>query len=154
MDYTQVELPALCVVGIAVRTRNAHGQSHKDLGELWTRFYREKIADRISDRDGEDLLCVYTDYEDQAHGWYTTILGYQVPEPSPNLGLDLVAKTIAASKYHLYVSTGTLPDCVQQTWLRIWQEANSRSYVADFDRYGPGAFSADLGRVETWLGVR
>ncbi len=153
MEYALVELPILQVVGIAVRTRNAHGQSQKDIGELWARWYKEKIADRILAKSDDDILCVYYDYEDQDRGWYTCVLGCQVQGPEPDAPTGLLVVTLAASKYRLYVSTGTIPDCVQQTWLQIWQEVDCRSYRADFDRYGPEAFGPGQARVETWLSV-
>lgn len=141
------------VMGIAVRTTNQNQQAQTDIGALWQRFFGENLLSRIPGKISEDIYCVYTDYETDANGPYTTILGCKVASLQ-GLPEGFVGKTIPEATYRLYRSAGKLPDCVLATWGQIWQALIERSYLADFDVYGPGSQDPNHAVVETYLSVR
>ena len=66
------------VIGISIRTVNAEGRAVTDLGALWGRFYAEKISMRIPNKADDDIYAVYTDYDLDHEGAYTTIIGCKV----------------------------------------------------------------------------
>ena len=148
----EITLKEFLVVGISVRTSNQNGQSKKDISELWDRFMREDIASKIPHKENGDIYCIYTDYESDFMGPYTTIIGYKVASIE-NLPEGLIVVTIPASKYNIYKSTGKLPYCVLQTWKEIWESEIKRKYLADFDVYPADAFSSENPVVETYLSV-
>ncbi len=74
----QLELEDFEIVGIAVRTTNQNGQAEKDIGTLWENFYKDESIAKIEGKISEDLYCIYTEYEKDHLGAYTTILGYQI----------------------------------------------------------------------------
>ncbi len=152
MQVENVALEEFNVVGISVRTSNRDGQSKKDIAELWGRFMGERIGDKIPHKVNEDIYCIYTGYESDYMGPYTTILGYKV-NSFENVPATLTTKIIAVSSYNLFKSTGKLPDCVLNTWMEIWQSGIKRKYLADFDVYPPDAFSSANPVVETYLSV-
>jgi predicted transcriptional regulator YdeE len=152
MNFEIITLGEFRVAGISVRTSNRDGQSQKDISELWGRFMSENIATKIPNKASESLYCIYTDYESDFMGPYTTILGYKVNSVE-NLPDGLIAKTIAASTYNLYKSTGKLPYCVLNTWKEIWESDIKRKYQDDFDAYPPDAFSSENPVVETYVSV-
>jgi predicted transcriptional regulator YdeE len=145
-------LETIYIAGISVRTTNQTGQSGADIGSLWQRFFSEDITSKVSNKVSEDLYCIYTDYESDHTGAYTTILGYPV-EKRIRIPENLVLVSIPAGTYRCYTSEGTLPDCVFATWQHIWQTATNRSYKADFDVYGPEAHDRNNARVQTFLSV-
>jgi predicted transcriptional regulator YdeE len=140
------------IIGISVRTSNANGQAQADIGELWGRFFNQNRISQIPDKISEDLYCVYTDYESNFEGPYTTVLGCQVAslEYIPD---GFTGVTFPAANYQVYTSQGKLPDCVGQTWNYIWQNARNRKYTADFDVYGPEAQNPESATVKTYLAV-
>lgn len=152
MHFENVALEEFRIIGISVRTSNQNGQSKKDISELWARFMSENIAGKISGKVNENLYCIYTDYESDFMGAYTTILGFRV-NSIENIPEEYTVKTITASKYALFKSTGKLPDCVLNTWMDIWKSEIKREYSADFDVYPPDAFSSENPVVETYLSV-
>ncbi len=152
MNFEEVTLEELSVVGISVRTTNQKGQSQKDISKLWSKFMGENIAEKIPNKVNDNIYCIYTDYESDYMGAYTTILGYRVSSIE-NLPKGLSQKNIPASNYNLFKSTGKLPYCVLNTWKQIWELGIRRKYLADFDVYPPDAFSSESPAVETYLSV-
>ena len=73
-----MQLEQFEIIGIDVRTTNQNRQAESDIGALWKRFYRDDFKTKISGKICEDLYCVFTDYETDHLGAYTTILGFKV----------------------------------------------------------------------------
>jgi predicted transcriptional regulator YdeE len=153
MIYETIILGPFYVIGIVVRTSNRNGQSQKDIGNLWQRFYSEQVIDRIPDKVSNDVYCIYTDYESDANGDYTTMLGCKVCSLN-NVPKGMSGIVIPEAAYRLYRSIGKLPDSVLGTWMHIWEAQVQRKYAADFDVYGAAAQNADNAEVETYLSVR
>ena len=106
--FTTIEIDEFKITGIAVRTTNENGQSQKDIGSLWGKFFSENIGGQIPDKETNDIYCIYTDYKSDFNGEYTTIIGCRV-HSFDNLRDGFISKTIPASKYQVYKSTGELP---------------------------------------------
>jgi predicted transcriptional regulator YdeE len=148
----QLELEDFEIVGISVRTTNQNQQAEKDIGMLWQLFHANDPTARIEYKISEDLYCVYTDYESDYSGAFTTILGYQVkPGTLPPSGL--VRKVILRSAYQVFISEGPLPATVQQTWMDIWKSDLKRRYTADFDVYGPHSKNPEKAIVRTFVSI-
>lgn len=153
MTYTTVSLEPFFVIGIWVRTTNLNGQSQQDIGSLWHRFYQHQIISLIPNKAAEDVYCIYTNYESDDEGPYTTLLGCRV-HSLDHVPDGLTGKRIPRAAYRCYVSKGKLPETVLATWAHIWQSPVKRAYSADFDVYGPGAFDASEAEVKTYLSIR
>lgn len=134
MNFETVELPMFFVAGISVRTINKEGHADKDIGGLWQRFTQENLADKLEDKEGSELYCVYTDYESGHTDYYTAILGCKVSSIA-YLPEGFTGKAIPASKYHVYTPEGKFPANIAATWQHIWATAEERIYTADFDKY-------------------
>jgi len=152
MHFKNITLDEFSVIGISVRTTNKNGQSQKDIGELWSRFMQGNISAQISNKLSDNLYCIYTEYESDYQGAYTTILGYKVSTIG-NLSDGLIGKNIPNSRYRMYLSEGVLPQSIMKTWSHIWESDIDRKYLADFDVYTPNAFSSESPIVETYLSV-
>ena len=145
-----IALKEFKIIGVAVRTSNQNGQSEIDVCSLWSRFIEDALMEQIPNKESADVYSVYSDYEsDQS---YTTTIGCKVSS-FEGLPEGFVGKTIPASKYELYLSTGKLPDCVVKTWTKIWASPIERSFIADFDIYGAQAQRPEDARVETYVSI-
>src|ERR1700761_80846 len=125
--------PGFFVSGIHVRTTNQENKAQQDIGSLWQRFMSENLAAKIPDKLSDDIYCVYTDYETDHNGWYTTVLGCRVTSPDSEQGL--FSAFIPEGNYRLYKPNGEMPGCVLDTWMKIWEDCSDRNFVADYDRY-------------------
>lgn len=145
-------MEAFKVIGIVVRTTNANFQSKADINELWDRWFAENVATRIPNTVSDYLYNIYTDYESDEHGFYNTILGYNVSTLA-SIPKGLIGKQIPKSNYKEFVSEGKLPDCVVKTWDTIWNLKFNRSYIADFDVYDPATMNPENAIVKTYLSI-
>jgi predicted transcriptional regulator YdeE len=153
MQYETITLDPFFLIGIAVRTTNEGSQSQNDIGLLWQRFYRDNILAQIPNKKSDAVYCVYTNYEQDMAGPYTTILGCNV-STLQTIPEGFTGITIPQATYRVYTSVGKLPDSVLQTWMHIWQTPINRAYAADFDVYGTASQDPDATEVKTYLSVR
>lgn len=153
MKYKTEELSQFFIVGISVRTTNQNMQSQKDIGDLWAKYMVKNLGANIHSKVSDDTYCVYTDYESDANGKYTTLLGCRV-KSLDSIPAGMTGIIVAPSHYRVYTSTGKLPDCVVGTWMHIWKSDIKRKYAADFDVYGPKATNPASAEVETYLSVK
>ncbi|WP_029904612.1 GyrI-like domain-containing protein [Prevotella sp. 10(H)] len=155
MKYEEVTLDKFTVVGISVRTTNQNHQSQDDIVKLWQAFFRNGIIQSLPNKVSDDIYCIYTDYESDYTGEYTTVIGYKVTDAeSIPTNLSLTIKQIPESKYYKYISEGELPYAVGRTWAHIWQSDIDRRYLADFDVYGEDAKDPANARITTFLSIK
>lgn len=155
MKYEEVTLDAFTVVGISVRTTNQDHKSQGDIAKLWESFFLNGIVQTIPNKVSDDIYCIYTDYESDYTGEYTTLIGYKVSglEGIPT-NKNLIIKDFPACKYYKYISEGELPYAVGKTWAHIWQSDIDRAYVADFDIYGEEAKDPKNAKITTYLSIK
>lgn len=153
MDFEKVSLDKLIVVGISVRTTNQNYKSQRDIAKLWEFFFLNNIQQLIPNKISDDIYCIYTDYESDYTGEYTTILGCLVSKIE-NLSDRLIVKEIPACEYYKYISEGEMPYCVGKTWAHIWQSNIDRKYLADFDIYGKEAKDPKNAKITTYLSIK
>jgi len=142
------------VIGISTRTTNQNGQSAIDIEALWGKFWGEEIQKQIPNRVSDDIYAVYTDYETDFTGAYTTVIGLAVSS------LDLIPEgfaglSIDTAVYRKFVSKGKMPEAVFNTWLEIWQSENlNRAYLADFTIHGKKYYDGDKAEVDTFISLK
>jgi predicted transcriptional regulator YdeE len=154
-----VEQPGLTVVGISIRTSNAHEMSGKGaIPQQWHRFMSEGLLGKISNRVDSNILAVYTDYENDANGAYTFMLGARVSS-TDSVPPGMVAKKIPAARYAVFISeTGFVGKVVPETWSRIWtalkaEPGGNRTYKADFEVYDQRAANPQNAEVSIYVGI-
>ncbi len=151
---TQI-IQELKIIGISIRTTNQNGQSAKDIEAIWTKFWGEKIQEQIPNKANDNIYAVYTDYETDFNGAYTTIIGLPVSSLE-DIPRGFVGITIEKAKYQKFVSKGKMPEAVVNTWMKIWgnKELNqARAYKADFTVHGKKYYDGDNAEVETFISV-
>ncbi|MCG9873888.1 MAG: GyrI-like domain-containing protein [Leptospiraceae bacterium] len=144
------------VIGISTRTTNENGQSAKDIEALWGKFWGEEIQKQIPNKISDEIYAVYTNYETDFTGSYTTIVGLPVSSLK-NIPKGFVGITIETAVYQKYISKGKMPEAVFNTWLEIWgnKELNlKRAYKADFTVHGQKYYDGDQAEVETFISVK
>ncbi|MFD0794447.1 GyrI-like domain-containing protein [Mucilaginibacter litoreus] len=112
-------LPAFFVAGLKVQTINRDGQAMKDIAQLWHRLMSEDIAGKLGDREGNEVYCVYTDYESDHQDYYNVILGYKVSSIE-YLSEGITGKAIPAAKYKVFSEEkGIFPQNIGDVWQYI-----------------------------------
>jgi len=155
-----VEQAGFTVVGIAACTTNANEMSGKGvIGQQWARFMKEDVLGKIPNKVDSSILAVYTDYESDANGPYTFVLGAKV-KSADSVPTGRVAKKIPAGRYAVFTSErGPVDKAVPETWSKIWAlhksaPGGNRAYRADYELYDERAADPQNVQVDVYVGIR
>ena len=140
MNITNTKMDSFSVVGITTRTSNNDEFSGAGkIAELWQRFYSENVMIKIQHKISDKVFAVYHDYENDANGEYSLMIGLMVDKNAlPPEGL--VKIDIPAQDYTQFTSnSGAMPGNIIETWQEIWKSTESkkidRAYTYDFEVY-------------------
>ena len=147
----KTNLSTFQIVGIGIRTNNQ--RASQDLGGLWGKFISQNISRKIPNKDSDEIFSIYTDYESDHSGDYTTIIGYRV-NSLENIPAGMVSKEILSTDYQVFTAKGKFPEAVQQTWGKIWNSNLERSYQTDFEVYGAKSQNMNDAEVEIFISVK
>ena len=155
-----VEEKEFTMVGISTRTMNAKEMSGKGvIAQQWDRFMKEGLLSKIPNKVDSNILAVYTDYESDANGAYTYLIGARVSS-TDGVPAGMVAKKIPAGRYAVFISEkGFVGKVVPETWSRIWAVPKSaaggnRAYQADFEVYDQRAADPQNAQVDIYVGIK
>lgn len=129
----------LTVAGIKCRTCNMEGRAENDLKLLWDKFFGEQVMQNLPQRNNDNIMALYTEYEYGYEGDYTAFLGFEIDKDNnlENLpgGVSLI--TVPAGRYKVYDVEEPTPEKVVGTWERIWNADSelNRNYICDFEIY-------------------
>lgn len=145
----------LKIIGISVETTNQNGKAIEDLGKLWGRFYAENIIEKIPNKISEEVYSVYTDYESDYNGKYTTIIGMAI-STLDEIPDGLIGRTFEVQDFKKFIAKGEMPDAVGKTWKEIWdQDAElNRSYIYDYEVYGSRSQNGETSEVDIYIGIK
>lgn len=148
----QFQLP-VHLIGISIRTSNNNNQAAQDIGALWQRFYNDAIAEQIPNTISNNIIAVYTDYESDYTGAYTTIIGFPV-EHLKIIPEGFVGRTFNNGSYKKIIAKGKLPEAVVEAWKAIWKQDNKikRTYIADFEVYPKATQEGTFDEVYLYIG--
>ncbi|GED17932.1 GyrI-like domain-containing protein [Aneurinibacillus migulanus] len=148
------------VIGVATQTTNQReAEGNGEIPKLWGRFATEQIDKDIPNKQRENqILSVYTDYENGVHGKYSYIIGSQVSNFS-NVPDGMVAKRIPHSTYAVFTSNkGDISTVVPEAWAFIWswfQESDmERAFTYDFELYDERSLDRNNAEVDIYIAIK
>ena len=105
------------------------------IAKQWQRVMSEKLIERIPNRADSNIIAVYTDYESDANGEYTFLIGAKVTS-ADSVPEGMIAKQVPAARYAIFTSKkGPVWEVVPKIWQRTWSTLSSemggeKSFVA------------------------
>ena len=148
------KLDGFQVIGISVQTTNENNKSAEDITELWGRFMKDGILDKIPNKIDNSIYSIYTEYESDYMKPYTTILGCKV-QNLDNIPKGMIGKEINSGNYLRFSAKGDLTNgIVYKEWTKIWQSKINRAYSADFEIYGPKAQNPSDAVVNIYVAIK
>lgn len=111
---------AITVIGIELRTTNL--QAMQTIPPLWQRFSQEGVLAAIPQRLNDDVLAVYTHFENAGAsntGVYSLVIGAAVPATAP-VPEGMVRVVIPASQRVEFAVPAGRFDLVGPAWQTIW----------------------------------
>lgn len=150
--------PGVSLAGIAVRTTNAvETGGDGRLSALWNDYFASGVAERLQAKHAHLIYALYTDYESDATGAYTVLIGHErgdVPVPS-----GLAQAEIPESKFLVFkTKKGPVYEVVAQAWQEIWaffeQSSIERAYTGDYELYDGRSFDPAATEVDIYIAVK
>ena len=120
---------------------------------------KEGLLSKVPNKVDSNILAVYIDYESDANGAYTLLLGARVSS-ADNVPPGMVAKKVPAGRYAVFTSEkGFVGKVVPETWSRIWAvpkyaSGGNRAYQADFEAYDQRAADPQNAQVDIYVGIK
>lgn len=125
------------IFGLNARTNNQNEMNPKT-GKIAPLVQRFDESVSVNYRAGARVYSVYYDYESDASGDYSVLIGADAVASS---SLALSEVKIQAGNYLVFSAQGQVPQIVFETWGKIWNYFSSegcvhtRAYVTDFEFY-------------------
>jgi len=149
------------IVGIEVRTSGENEISGEGvIGDLWQKFYQDRVADKIPNRADDNLYAIYTGYARDRMGAYTVLIGVKVKDTSP-APVGLVLKTIPAGRYAVLTSEkGPGASVIPSAWQKIWaledkdELGGKRAYKTDFEVYDGHNTDPNNQQADLYIGLK
>jgi predicted transcriptional regulator YdeE len=150
----ELKMEEILVIGIAVETSNENGKAALDIPKLWERFLSEHIGQQIPNKTSEEIIAIYTHYESDFTGAYTTILGCQVQNLS-QIPEGMVGHKIEKQTFTKFEVKGDLTQgIVYQQWVNIWKMDLNRAYTSDFEIYRQTAQNEAEAQVDIFIAIK
>lgn len=143
------------IIGISVETTNQDGKSAQDIGQLWARFYNEQLIEKISNKMGDEIYSIYTDYQSDYKGRYKVIIGLKV-NSLREVPEGLVGREFKTENFTKFIAKGEMPTAIVNTWTEIWlkdRELN-RTYSYDFEVYSHKSQKGPNSEVEIYVATK
>lgn len=149
----KVSVAPFKVIGIAIRTTNQNNQAAEDIAALWNRFIGENSSAAIPHKLSNDVYAVYTGYESDHTGPYTTLIGCRVSDLT-QIPEGMVGKSFEGGNYASITATGDLTKgLIVDQWKQIWEMDLQRRFTADFERFGEKAQNPANAAVDFFVAV-
>ncbi|WP_207425816.1 GyrI-like domain-containing protein [Pedobacter sp. SYSU D00535] len=135
------------------KTKNEHGQSGKDCGELWQYFEANKIAELIPNKTSGAIYAVYYDYENDENGLFSYFIGCKVEENTEKPE-NLDELVIPEQSYQKETAKGQMTACITEAWKRIWNSPTNRKFGFDFEVYDERSQNWKDAEVDIFISVK
>ena len=148
------------VIGIEVRTNNTKEASPEgSIPKLWDKF-KDGIFEKIPNKDGHDIIVVYSNYQSDKNGDYDYLIGARSNKPTL-VPPGMVAKQVRGGTYTIVTTpAGPVSKVVPATWQTIWkledegQLGGIRAYNTDFEVYDERSRDPQNSQVEIHIGLK
>lgn len=151
MNYEVVYLKEKTVAGITIRTSNNDPNMSKCIGETWKKFFENGIYQSIGNKENDNSIGLYTNYEGKVNGFYDMMVCCEISKEE-NLSTEINIKKIAEGKYAKFIVKGNVEKAVAECWAKIWTMDLDRKYSFDFEEYVSGC-EMDNAEINIYISI-
>jgi len=155
-----VKKPLITLAGVVTRTTNAEEMgANGRLPQLWETYFARNISAQSDIVDPHLIYALYTDYESDANGAYTVLVGHEVDSNVIQTETDLTVAVVPESAYiEFSTRKGPVFEVVAEAWGEIWEYFKSspekRSYTGDFELYDSRGLDSENAEVKIFIAVK
>jgi predicted transcriptional regulator YdeE len=159
MQFQKVKIEGFNVVGFKTRTSGAEEmQGSGKIAQLWERFRSYPVGENLQDKLDHSILAIYFDYENDAMGAYSLLIGYRVKEGAKTPeGMDLVS--VPTQSYARFISEkGEIPGIVFKVWKKIWDLSEDgslkRNFSYDYETYDQRSDNIHASQIDVFISTK
>lgn len=151
---------AVSLIGVATRTTNADEMSGNGrLAVLWDSYFASGMAERAQVNNAHLIYALYTDYERDASGAYTVVIGHERGDGQAEVPDGLTPAAIPESMFICFrTKKGPVYEVVAEAWSNIWaffeQSTIERAYTGDYELYDGRIFDPANAEVDIYIAVK
>lgn len=150
----KVKIAPFEVIGISIRTSNNNGQAAKDIADLWGKFLNEKVLEAIPNKIDNTVYSIYTDYESDHTGPFTTVLGCKV-KTLEDIPQGMVGRSFDSGNYMKLSAKGDLmKGLIVDKWAEIWKMDLDRAFTTDFEVFGEKAQNPADAEIDFFIALK
>jgi predicted transcriptional regulator YdeE len=148
-----VKLGKMTIVGITTQSENKKGKIIDDIETLKERFIFEEISAKIPNKTSNNVILLFSDYENGALGKFSLTLGHRVFS-TKNIPKELTIRKVPSLYYKTFTSDKR-DDSSFQKWMKLMQKPkqNNLNFKVNFDLYWDGLDSLESSLVENYASV-
>ncbi|WP_379154686.1 GyrI-like domain-containing protein [Paenibacillus sp. sgz5001063] len=160
MNTFSIHKPKLIITGVSVRTTNAaEAGPEGQLSKLWETYFQSNLVTAAGARNPHFIYAVYTDYESDASGAYTVVIGHESSSDSVQGNNDYAVAVVPESKYLVFkTKKGPVHEVVAEAWHEIWtyfkESPDERTYTGDFERYDARDLDPANAELEIYIAIK
>ena len=150
----------LKLTGVAVRTTNAEEAGPEArLPKLWGSYFQRNLASMPGIRNPHYIYALYTGYESDATGAYTTLIGHEVIDERVQDDNVYEVAILPESKYLVFKTRkGPVFEVVSLAWHEIWayfkKSPEVRAYTGDFELYDTSSYDPANAEIEIYIAIQ
>ena len=160
MTISILRKPLITLSGVGTRTTNAEELSPNGrLPKLWETYFKSTIGSSPEVVNSHLIYALYTDYESDASGAYTVIIGHEVNNKLDQRDAHLSHAVIPESTFMEFTTKkGPVYEVVAEAWGEIWEYFKSspekRSYTGDFELYDARSLDPTNAEVKIYIAIQ
>ncbi|MEC0264788.1 GyrI-like domain-containing protein [Paenibacillus anseongense] len=154
------EQPAITLTGVQVRTTNAEEAGpNRRLPKLWETYFQSQITSQTPTINSHLIYALYTDYESDATGAYTTLIGHEVASVKLRDEDKFHTVEVPASKYLVFTTEkGPVYEVVAQAWGKIWayfkESEEVRAFTGDYELYDARNSNSEQTQLQIFIAIK
>ena len=153
LTMQKVTIEPFKLIGISIRTSNENGKVAKEMAELWEKFMRDNMLEKIPHKIDATVYSLYTDYEGDHTKPYTAILGCKV-STLKDIPENMIGKSFEGGNYIKTSAKGDLmKGLVVNKWAEIWDMDLDRAFTADFEVFGEKAQNPSNAEIDFLVAI-
>ncbi|CAM4444300.1 GyrI-like domain-containing protein [Paenibacillus tarimensis] len=167
MNTQYVERPSLTLIGLSARTTNAEEAAGSGrLPQLWQQYMESGQLAGTTVDNPHLVYALYTDYESDASGAYTVLIGHESSEllqeqPKETASLPgLTRGFVPSGSYMVFTSRkGPIWEVAAEAWQDIWayfsqSEVEERTYAGDYELYDFSKWTPEEAVISIYIGIK
>ena len=132
------------------KTTNENNQANVDCGNLWQKFEKDNVFEKVPDKLSNEVFAVYYEYDKDETKPYSYFIGCKAGEDA-TVPEGLSEINIPAQDYIKITASGVMTGCVAEAWKMIWESKPDRKYTFDFEVYDERSQDWNRAEVDIFL---